>query len=293
MEADFQTPRVLFRAGFHSFDLEGELTRTGIPYVKYGGFKFLESVHIRDVLAYLRVVDNPVDTVSWNRVLKLIPGVGQKTAKKLADIVVDSSNPEKFEKVASTNRKYGASLKHVAELISGLRDKSGSIADKIEEINRHYFPYLKENFDNFPKRMRDLEQLADMTVGYRNLNRFLNDMALEPPNAEGVRDDCEKDSLILSTIHSAKGLEWSNVIIIWATEGRIPPPMARESPDDLEEERRLLYVATTRAKRNLVIIAPRMSPDRQRGESPAHLSRFIDEVPPDYFQSLTIEHQNC
>jgi len=136
--------------------------------------------------------------------------------------------------------------------------------------------------------MRDLEHLADLTVPYRSLNRFLNDMALEPPDEEASGGHQADNSLVLSTIHSAKGLEWHTVILIWAAEGRIPSPMALDSEEDLEEERRLIYVAATRAKRNLVIIAPQTFMDRRLGAVPVKLSRFLEEVPPEYFRSYSL-----
>jgi DNA helicase-2/ATP-dependent DNA helicase PcrA len=174
------------------------------------------------------------------------------------------------------------------ELVFQLKNETNPISQKVELINAYYFPLLKEKYDNYPKRMRDLEYLADLTSSYKSLNRFLNDMALEPPDEERSSETDKQDSLVLSTIHSAKGLEWHTVILIWAAEGRIPSPMALVSPDDLEEERRLMYVATTRAKHNLVIVAPHTALDRVRGQIPVKLSRFIEEIPEDYFRTYSV-----
>jgi DNA helicase-2/ATP-dependent DNA helicase PcrA len=160
----------------------------------------------------------------------------------------------------------------------------------VEEVNRYYFPYLQDQYDNYPKRMRDLEHLADLTVSYKSLNRFLNDMALEPPEEEAGPEHYPEDNLVLSTIHSAKGLEWHTVIIIWAVEGRIPSAMAADFPDQLEEERRLVYVATTRAKQNLVIISPRTMLDRARGTIHTTPSRFLEEVPGEYFRTHVLRY---
>jgi ATP-dependent DNA helicase UvrD/PcrA len=277
---------VLFRAGYHSFDLEGELTRNSIPFVKYGGFKFLESLHIKDVLAHLKVLQNPKDHLSWIRILKLLPGVGTKTAMKLANTIAEQGLPLNPSALPA-GQKYSKELAVLIKLIGDLTEHKGPISEKVETVNKYYFPFLKEKYDNFPKRMRDLEQLADLTVSYRSLNRFLNDMALEPPEEDVTATDAKANSLVLSTIHSAKGLEWHTVIIIWASEGRIPSPMAG-TPEELEEERRLLYVATTRAKHNLVIVAPMSLLDRRRGLVPVKLSRFFEEIPPEYFRGYSV-----
>ncbi len=277
---------VLFRAGFHSFDLEGELTRSSIPYVKYGGFKFLEGRHIKDVLAHLRVVANPDDRLAWMRVLKLLPGIGPKTAQKLAVRLGEQGIPDRPADMVSKGSKWSIPFQDLLGLFGTLKNHTGPISEKVEHVNRHYFPYLKEQFDNYPKRMRDLEQLADLTVPYHSLTRFLNDMALEPPDEEGNDRESKENSLVLSTIHSAKGLEWHTVILIWAAEGRLPSPMAAASPDQLEEERRLTYVAMTRAKQNLVVITPRTCLDRSKGVVMVEPSRFLEEVSPDFFRRV-------
>jgi DNA helicase-2/ATP-dependent DNA helicase PcrA len=278
---------VLFRAGFHSFDLEGELMRNNIPFVKYGGFKFLESLHIKDVLAHLKVLNNCKDRLSWMRILRLLPGVGIKTAMKLAGRIADEGISLKPSQLLTGEPKYRQEFETLLSLIAELVDHKGPISEKVERINLYYFPFLKDRYDNYPKRMRDLEHLADLTVSYRSLNRFLNDMALEPPDEERSSLAARNENLVLSTIHSAKGLEWHTVIIIWAAEGRIPSPMSLDSPGDLEEERRLLYVATTRAKHNLVVVAPLTLLDRRLGQVPVRLSRFFEEIPPEYFRSYS------
>jgi len=275
---------VLFRAGFHSFDLEGELARNNIRYVKYGGFKFLESQHIKDVLAHLKVLINPGDRLSWMRILKLLPGVGMKTAAKVGGSIAEQGVPKDAQALANKDAKYRQALQDLLNLVHELVEHTGPISEKVEKVNLAYFPFLKEKYDNYPKRMRDLDQLADLTLPYRSLNRFLNDMALEPPDEDGTGVESGADSLVLSTIHSAKGLEWHTVILIWAAEGRIPSPRSLDSEVDLEEERRLLYVAATRAKRNLVVIAPRTMLDRRVGQVDVRFSRFFEEVPPEYFR---------
>jgi DNA helicase II / ATP-dependent DNA helicase PcrA len=279
---------VLFRAGFHSFDLEGELMRNNIPFVKYGGFKFLESMHIKDVLAHLKVLNNSKDRLAWMRILRLLPGVGIKTAMKLAGRIADEGIDPRPSGLLTGDPKYRTDFEALLNLIEELMNHQGPISEKVERINLYYFPFLKERYDNYPKRMRDLEHLADLTASCRSLNRFLNDMALEPPDEERSNLATQNDNLVLSTIHSAKGLEWHSVIIIWAAEGRIPSPMALDSPSELEEERRLLYVATTRAKHNLVVVAPQTHLDRRLGQVSVRPSRFFEEVPPEYFRTYSV-----
>ena len=276
---------VLFRAGFHSFELESELARNSVPFVKYGGFKFVESQHIKDVLAYLKVSNNPKDLVSWVRVLKMLPGIGDKTAVKLANSIGKDFTTAGLEAICQKSGKHKESLSQLFDLYQRLRDNQTSLQEKLDTAVRHYLPYLQASFDNYPKRLKDLEQLASMSGVYPSVAEFLAEVALEPPEAENSDYFDSSQKLVLSTIHSAKGLEWETVIIIWATEGRIPSPMAFNSADDLEEERRLIYVATTRAKRNLVIIAPQTVYDRRLGTVPVALSRFFDQIGPDSFQS--------
>lgn len=288
-EVPLREVAVLFRAGYHSFDLEAELARNSIPFVKYGGFKFIESLHIKDVLAHLRVVANPADRLSWTRVLKILPGVGVKTAMKMAARIAEAGLPHDAGELLSRGAKHSAELQKLLDLIRELKETEEPLSHKVDRVNQYYYPHLMENYDNYPKRMKDLEHLADLTVRYRSLNRFLSDMVLEPPDEDGTGKDARSNSLVLSTIHSAKGLEWHTVILIWAAEGRIPSPMAVNSPDELEEERRLLYVAATRAKHNLVVLAPRTIVDRTRGVSEARVSRFVEEIPQEYFRGLSLD----
>jgi DNA helicase-2/ATP-dependent DNA helicase PcrA len=277
---------VLFRAGFHSFDLEGELGRANIPFVKFGGMKLVESAHIKDVLAHLKVLANPADRLSWGRVLKIIPGVGPKTAAKTAEKLAQHGLGELFQALPPKARKGSAAFGQLIKLFEELRSVDESVPDKIDRVKRYYEPHLIEAFDNYPKRMNELNSLADLAVPYTNLKRFLADLALDPPATDIAAHDPadHRGSLTLSTIHSAKGLEWSVVIVIWACEGRIPSPMSLDAPDELEEERRLVYVAATRAKHRLVFVAPQEMLDRTRGRVPARVSRFLEELPTEWFR---------
>jgi DNA helicase-2/ATP-dependent DNA helicase PcrA len=217
--------------------------------------------------------------------LKTIPGIGPKTSLDLAGAIAANGIPQDVSSLTPRKRKYSESLQILLDLLNTLLTEPSTLAEKVDKISVYYHPFLKDNFDNYPKRMRDLDHLADLTTSYRSLSRFLNEMALEPPDADFGENQVPGDSVVLSTIHSAKGLEWHTVIVIWAVEGRIPSPMA-DDEGSLEEERRLLYVAATRAKHNLVVISPMTVLQRRIGSVPVRPSRFLEDVPDEYFRTL-------
>jgi DNA helicase-2/ATP-dependent DNA helicase PcrA len=248
---------VLFRASHHSFELELELTRREIPFVKYGGFKFMESAHIKDLLAHLRLIVNRNDSISWGRVLRLINNIGQKKSQSIIDWMKERrSMPWQVDQWPGAGRK-DAGLKSLAELMKNLSQENIRPEKAVELVNRYYDPILKENFDNFPKREKDLEQMIPMAGRYKSLRSFLDDLVLEPPTSSAdVNPGLVEDCLTLSTVHSAKGLEWSVVFIIWVMEGYFPSFKAYSNMAAIEEERRLMYVAATRAKDRLIICYP-------------------------------------
>jgi DNA helicase-2/ATP-dependent DNA helicase PcrA len=272
---------VLFRSSFHSFDLEIELSRRNLPFVKRGGFKFIETSHVKDLLAHLRVIENPLDAVSWNRLLMLVEGVGPKKAQDLIASFVRSEQP-----LAALREVSGRSSRPLKDLAIMLEEagRSASLtpAEQVNEVYRYYLPILKEHYDDYPKRMRDLEHLYTIAERYAGLNDFLADLALEPPDASvadveaGDRDD---ERLVLSTIHSAKGLEWQCVFVIWVVDGRFPSAYSFMSEEELEEERRLFYVAVTRAKKHLHLTYPVNVYDKATGAVLSKPSRFLDAVP--------------
>ncbi|MBN1628055.1 MAG: UvrD-helicase domain-containing protein [Deltaproteobacteria bacterium] len=248
---------VLFRAAHHSFELEMELSRQGIPFVKYGGFKFMESAHIKDVLGHLRVIVNRNDTLSWGRVLRLIQKIGPRKSQAIMDWMrKEQRMPWQIHEWPGAGKSDEA-LSALSGLMKGLSREDITPREAVELVNAYYDPILKENFDNFPKRQKDLEQIASMAGRYKKLRSFLDDLVLEPPtsNAE-IGMETGDDCLTLSTVHSSKGLEWSVVFIIWVMEGSFPSAKSYASQADLEEERRLLYVAATRAKDRLIICYP-------------------------------------
>lgn len=274
---------VLFRASFHSFDLELELTRLKIPFVKYGGFKFAESAHIKDLLAHMRIMAAPNDRISWQRALMLIDKVGPKSAQRVFELVSDQGRGAEGLLNAPIKGKISTALNPLKELVAALGAPMLSVQQMGELILQYYSPLLMERFDDYPRRQRDLEQLLSIMTRYENVGDFLADMALEPPNTSSgdqltVTPD-SSDRLTLSTIHSAKGLEWHTVFIIWTLDGRFPSQLTVNNPEELEEERRLMYVAATRARENLIFTYPAQVYDRISNSVLFKPSRFLDEIP--------------
>ncbi|MEJ2656008.1 MAG: ATP-dependent helicase [Desulfobacterales bacterium] len=283
---------ILFRASYHSFHLEIELNREGIPFIKVGGFKFVESAHIKDVLAHLKVLFNPYDRISWYRILLLLDHIGPKTALDIYEkILAEKSGYAGFvqSKIKTTRSKGIDNLKG---LFSDIDAGNMSVAQMGEAVVQYYLPILREKYDDHPKRSRDLEHLVVMMERYHHLEPFLTDMALEPPNtsiSDGVFSETSNDErLILSTVHSAKGLEWHTVFIIWALDGRFPSIHAIYDEKDLEEELRLIYVAATRAKENLFFTYPAQIYDRISGMVLNRPCRFIDNIPDDILHRLNV-----
>ncbi len=281
---------VLFRSSFHSFDLEIELSRKGLPFIKRGGVKFIETAHVKDLLAHIRVIANPLDTVSWHRVLMLVEGVGPKKAQDLLAAIVKAGQP--FDVLRSVTGRSGQGLKDLAntlESLSGAEDRRP--VNLVSHVYEYYLPILKEQYDDYPKRIRDLDHLQTIAEGYPGVDEFLADLALEPPDgsAAGVdAPDRDDERLVLSTIHSAKGLEWQCVFVIWVVDGRFPSVYSFVADDELEEERRLFYVAVTRAKRYLFLTYPINVFDKGSGMLLSKPSRFLDPVTPALLDQLVL-----
>jgi DNA helicase-2/ATP-dependent DNA helicase PcrA len=281
---------VLFRSSFHSFDLEIELSRRGLPFIKRGGVKFIETAHVKDLLAHLRVLANPMDTVSWHRVLMLVEGVGPKKAQDLLASLVQAERP--YDALRAVTGRAGQGLKGLAdtlESLSGLEDLRP--AEQVNHIYEYYLPILKEHYDDYPKRTRDLDHLHTIAEGYPGVDEFLADLALEPPDgsaAEVEAPDRDDERLVLSTIHSAKGLEWQCVFVIWVVDGKFPSMYSFVADEDLEEERRLFYVSVTRAKRHLFLTYPINVYDKTSGMLLSKPSRFLDHVSSDLLDTLAL-----
>jgi DNA helicase-2/ATP-dependent DNA helicase PcrA len=287
---------VLFRAGYHSFDLEIELARANIPYVKFGGLKLMETAHIKDMLAYLRIVENPKDIISWTRVLMLCDGVGPVTAERVTDEIVGGLNPlrdKAADRLAQIVR--GKEIPALLEVLREIAHPDTAPGDKVERLLRYYTPILKARYDDHPKRLKDLEMFQTIAERYRQLVIMLTDMALEPPN-ESVEDlspeGHEDEFVTLSTIHSAKGLEWNSVFVMYLVDGRFPVSAAAESMESMEEERRLFYVACTRTKQRLYMTYPTNIYDRATGTILSKPSRFLDGVAEDLLEGFVVEQED-
>jgi DNA helicase II / ATP-dependent DNA helicase PcrA len=276
---------VLVRAGYLSADLEVELANRRIPYEKWGGLKFLEAAHIKDVLAFLRLLENPQDEVSWFRLLRLLPGVGDRTARA----AIESLAARGWQPLAlmglRVSTRAAAGLAALGALLEGLRSapRAAVPAEEIQLVRRFYDRVLMETYDDPQPRLADLDQLTVIASGYATRTELLAALALEPPAATQDlavgADDEDTDALIISTVHSAKGREWDAVFVPWTVDGVYPMARSANQEEAVEEERRLLYVAMTRARHHLCLIHPlqsfptRMSADYSYGQ----LSRFLDD----------------
>ncbi|HEV8496529.1 MAG TPA: ATP-dependent helicase [Gemmatimonadaceae bacterium] len=275
---------VLVRAGYMSADLEIELTNRKIPFEKWGGIKFLEASHVKDVLAFLRVLENPRDEVSWYRILMLMPGIGDVTARAMMESMAERSwDPDAFSHFAPPPRARDAhkNLVNLLRRLRGSRTEDAGIGEDIDEIRALYDSILAERYDRAEPRLADLDQLRVIAAGYPNRSAFLAALALEPPQSTqdlGTGSESDDDALVISTVHSAKGKEWDAVFVIWAVDGWFPSSRSLEDESQLEEERRLMYVAMTRARNHLAVTYPLNVYATRRGSdySIDQLSRFID-----------------
>src|SRR6476659_190752 len=293
---------VLFRAGYMSADLEIELANRKIPFEKWGGLKFLEAAHVKDVLAFLRVSENPRDEVSWYRILMLMPGIGDTTARALMMSMQERSwDPDAFTHLVAPPRARDAH-RSLATLLRQLRgtvnrdgeDAGAKVASDLVAVRAIYDDILRAKYDRPEARLADLDQLRTIAAGYPSRTAFLAALALDPPsNTQDLAggSESEDDALILSTVHSAKGKEWKAVFVIWAVDGWFPASRAVDDPDELEEERRLMYVALTRARDELAVVYPMQVYGSRRGAdySIDQLSRFLDRGVRATMQRVVVE----
>jgi len=317
-----QRQAVLFRAASHSAKLEIELTKRNIPFHKYGGLRYVEAAHIKDTIAVLRILENPYDQLSWFRVLQLLEGIGPKTARRLMDqllaplpdnhgdrVTPDATSPAtpllRFlshppQPPAHVREHYEA-LRAVLGSCSGWRAggsadvdgarKPPALASQIELIRSYFEPIFDRVYENAKARIRDLEQLEQIAAGYRSRQQFISDLTLDPPTSTAdlaKAPHLDEDYLILSTIHSAKGCEWDSVHIIHAADGMIPSDMAVTDQAGIDEERRLFYVAMTRAKDWLYVYFPLRYYHAKFHRGDAHtyaqLTRFVDRRTRTFFE---------
>jgi DNA helicase-2/ATP-dependent DNA helicase PcrA len=273
---------VLFRASHHSAALELELVRRNLPFVKFGGLKFLEAAHVKDALSVLRWAQNPRSRLAGFRVAQLVPGIGPAIARRLLDAMDAASNPLAALRDFAAPPAAGEDWRALVALLDALRS-GNDWPGELEQVNRWYLPHLQRLHDDAAVRAADLAQLARIGQGYPTRERFLTELTLDPPDAtsdESGAPHRDEDYLILSTIHSAKGQEWQAVTVLNAVDGCLPSDMATGSAAEIEEERRLLYVAMTRAKQVLQLMVPqRFYVHQQQGRGDRHvyasLTRFI------------------
>jgi len=285
---------VLFRSSSHSAQVELELARRNIPFVKYGGLKFLEAAHVKDVLCVLKWAGNPRNRLAGFRALRLLPGVGPATATRILDAVSPAPDTTVALQMQVPAPSLAADWWGFVTMICALRARTSSWPADVDAVIRWYEPHLERIFDDAFVRRGDLVQLLQIASTYASRERFLTELTLDPPHATSdeagppSRDD---DYLILSTIHSAKGQEWKSVQVLNVVDGCIPSDMATGSSAEIEEERRLLYVAMTRARDDLDLISPQRFFVRQQGAYGdrhvyASRSRFIPDAITALFEAL-------
>ena len=256
---DLRRQAVLFRASHHSMLLEAELARRKIPFQKYGGLKFVETAHVKDLIAFLRLAENPRDTVAGTRLLPLLPGIGPGKARQLMAMLQKSGGDFAVWSQWMPPAAAADLWPKLVELLQGLSRPAEDLPAQVHRVRKFYTPLLELKYDHAQPRLRDLEQLEQIASRYRSRRRMLTEITLDPPNSTqdlAGPPHLDDDYLVLSTIHSAKGLEWDAVYVIHAADGNIPSDMATKSPEEIEEERRLFYVALTRAKNWLYVCFP-------------------------------------
>lgn len=285
---------VLFRSSYFAFDLELELAKANIPFVKFGGIKFIDTAHVKDILAFLRISANHKDFVSWFRVLLLHEGIGPKKAQSIMNEVSTLQLNTKVNPERLNNKHINDKIHNLLNLLHTISINKYSPAEKVQIILTYYTPIFQAKYDDYNKRKKDLDILVNIAERYRSTESFLTDMVLEPPrdSVMDVDGESKEDELLtLSTIHSAKGLEWNSVFIIHALEGFFPSSQAFENEEQLEEERRLMYVAATRAKQNLYISYPNYVFDRFSGVSFSKPSRFISDIQQNLVENWIISEE--
>jgi DNA helicase-2/ATP-dependent DNA helicase PcrA len=276
---------VLFRTSHHSGPLEMELTRRNIPFVKFGGLKFLEAAHIKDLLALLRFVENPKDRMAGFRLLLLLPGVGPAAAQRVLEGMAEAAEPLAALARLPSPPRAGGDWETFVEIVQTLRAGQAGWPAELERARLWYEPHLERIHEDAGTRHADLVQLEQIASGYPSRERFLTELTLDPPDATSGEADApvlDEDYLILSTIHSAKGREWKSVCVLNAVDGCIPSDLSTGTPEEIEEERRLLYVALTRARDDLHLIVPqRFFTHGQSAAGDRHLyasrTRFIPD----------------
>jgi DNA helicase II / ATP-dependent DNA helicase PcrA len=276
---------VLFRSSSHSDLLEVELTKRKIPFVKFGGLKFLEAGHIKDLLALLRWADNPRNTLAAFRSLQLLPGMGPVNARKAIEHLEAQGHSFNALKTFTPPQPATSAWQKLSELMLALSEPQRPWAGQVHLVREWYRPHLERIYEPFHTRLGDLDQLELLSGQYPSRERFLTELTLDPPSATSDlagQPVLDEDYLILTTIHSAKGMEWDTVYLLNVVDGSFPSEFSTGRPELIEEERRLLYVALTRAQNDLILIAPlKFHLTNQSRQGDAHVyggrSRFMSE----------------
>lgn len=286
---------VLFRTSHHSGQLEVELTRRNIPFVKFGGLKFLDSAHVKDMLAMFRFAQNPRDRVAGFRLMQLLPGVGPSSAQRVLDEMENAPAPLAALADIPAPPRSGSDWSSFVDTLQQLRAGLEVWPAEIGLVRRWYEPHLARMHEDAEVRLADLHQLEQIAAGYQSRERFLTELTLDPPDATSDQSGVpllDEDYLILSTIHSAKGQEWKAVFILNVVDGCIPSDLGAGTTAEIEEERRLLYVGMTRAKDSLHLITPqRFFTHGQNAKGDRHVyasrTRFIPATLLQYFESCS------
>src|ERR1700726_1455309 len=276
---------VLFRTSHHCGPLEVELTRRNIPFVKFGGLKFLDAAHIRDILALLRFVENPRDGMAGFRVMQFIPGIGPAAARRVLDHMMGAVDPIGALLDAPSPPRASDDWQAFVEMISKVRGGRSGWPAELERARRWYEPHLERLHEDAVTRRADLIQLEQIASGYPSRERFLTELTLDPPDATSDQSGVpllDEYYLILSTIPSAKGQEWKSVYLLNVVDGCLPSDLGAGTSAEIEEERRLLYVAMTRAKDDLHLVVPqRFFTGGQHAQGDRHVyasrTRFIPD----------------
>ncbi|MBE7705491.1 MAG: ATP-dependent helicase [Cyanobacteria bacterium SIG29] len=279
---------VLARSARMTYNLEIELAKRNIPYKKFGGMKFIETAHIKDIIAHLRVILNPSDIISYTRILLLLDGVGNQTAGKLLPVLAQDGDI----KDKNLPTKNPEAVIRLAELIKNTQTDLFAPSKLVKKVLAYYSPILQDKYDDYTKREKDLEHFLALSEKYSSLEDFLSDLALEPPDTSvtDINEGATKDEyLTLSTIHSAKGLEYKAIFIIGAVDGRFPSMFSFNSLEEMDEELRLMYVAVTRAKTHLAITYPIDMFDYSTNMVLSKPSRFFDGIGQDILEKWIIE----
>jgi len=291
---------VLFRSSSHSDVLEVELGKRKIPFVKYGGLKFLESGHVKDLMSVLRWADNPRNTVAAFRVIQLLPGVGPGNARKAVEHLEAQNHSLEALKTFTVPQTLGGDWRKLTELMLTLTEPSRQWPGQVNLVREWYRPHFERSYEHFHTRLGDLDQLEMLSGQYPSRERFLTELTLDPPNATSDLAGSpvlDEDYLVLSTIHSAKGMEWDSVYLLNVVDGSFPSEFSTGKPELIEEERRLLYVALTRAQNDLVLLAPlKFHLTSQSRNGDAHVyggrSRFMTEKVLKSFEARTFQSSN-